>query len=101
MWSREALSQGLTDHQVSQRRVSGMTMFSSYNVLITVLGIKISLMLMKCSGDAILGSILNTEARNGIPEDLGDLNMSRREMIKSASSARSHTSGQTMRTSGN
>lgn len=76
-------------------------MFSSYNVLINDLGIKISLILMKCSGDTILGSILNTEARNVIPEDLGDLDMSRREVIKSksASSARSPTEGQMTRTS--
>lgn len=41
----------------------------------------------------MLGSILNTEARNVIPEDLVDLDMSRREVIKSksASSARLHT----------
>lgn len=91
-WSREALSKWLTVHQVSQGQVSGMTMFSSYNVLINDLGIKISLMLMKCSGDSMLGSILNTEARNAIPEDLGDLDTSRREVIKSksGSNARSH-----------
>lgn len=76
-------------------------MFSSYNILINGLGIKISLMLMKCSGDTMLGSILNTEARKVIAEDLGDLDMSRREVIKSksASSARSRTSGQMMITS--
>ena len=68
-------------------------MFSSYNVLINDLSVKISLMLMKCSGDAMLGSILNTEVRNVIPEDPSDLDTSRREVIKSksGSSARSHT----------
>lgn len=40
----------------------------------------------------MLGSILNTEARNVTPENLGDFDMSRREVIKSksAGSARSH-----------
>lgn len=92
VWSTEALSKGLRLYQVSQGQLSGMTIFSSYNVLINDLGIKISLMLMKCSGSAMLGSILNTEARNVIPENLGDFDMSRREVIKSksAGSARSH-----------
>lgn len=40
--------------QVSQGQVSGMPMFSSFNVLINDLGTKISLMLMKCSRDAML-----------------------------------------------
>lgn len=40
--------------QVSQGQVSGMPMFSSFNVLINDLGIKISLMLMRCSTDAML-----------------------------------------------
>lgn len=62
----------------SQReRFSGMTRFLSYNILINDLAIKISLMLIECSGDAILGSILDPEARNSIAEDLGDLDTSR------------------------
>lgn len=92
VWSSEALSKGLRLYQVSQGQLSGMTIFSSYNVLINDLSIKISLMLMKCSGGTMLGIILNTEARDVIPEDLGDFDMSRREVIKSksAGSARSH-----------
>lgn len=77
MWSKEALSKGLRVHQVSQGQLSGMTMFSSYHVLINDLGIKISLMLMKRSGDAMLGSILSTEAHNVIAEAMGYLDMSR------------------------
>lgn len=77
MWSREALSKGLRVDQVSQGRLSGMTMFSSYNVLINDLGIKISLMLMKRSGDAVLGSILSLEVHNVIAEAMGSLDMSR------------------------
>lgn len=49
--------QGSTEqraHWVSQGQVSGMPMFSPFNVLINDLGIKISLMLMKCSRDAML-----------------------------------------------
>lgn len=52
MKSREALLQRAD--QVFQGQVSGMPMFSSFNVLINDLGIKISLMLMKCSRDAML-----------------------------------------------
>lgn len=77
MCSREAPSKGLMVHRDPQRQVSGMARLSSYNVLINDLGTKISLMLMKCSGDAILGSILNAAAHNIIAEDLGDLDTSR------------------------
>jgi len=57
-------------------------MFSAYNILTNDLGIKLCLMLMKLSGDAMQGSILSTEAHNVVPEDLGDLNRSRREEIR-------------------